>query len=264
MNSNENNNEEMIYNENTVDAENTAAADNSAQDSALPLSKQEIKRKERAVKKANRNGANEPFNLKKEIFEWVYTLGVALLVVAVVKGFIFDVVKVDGSSMCPTLYDRDKLIVTKLGYKPEQGDIVILDSTYKAREEYKDEYEQVKGSKMNLADEISFRLSLPKRLEKKYYVKRIIALPGQTVDIKNGSVYVDGEKLDEEYTQGITKPLDTKMPVTVEDGCVFVMGDNREHSTDSRASSLGQVPFKAILGKSQLRILPIASFGITE
>lgn len=227
-------------------------------------SKKELKRKERAIKNANKDSENEPINWKKEIFEWFYTIAIALLVVFVIKGFIFDIVKVDGSSMYPTLHDNDRLIVTKLGYKPKQGDIIILDSTYQKREDYKDEYEQAKGSELSFIDNISFNLDLPKRLKPVYYVKRIIALPGQTVDIKNGKVLVDGAELDEPYYDGTTRPLDTEMPVTVDENCVFVMGDNRDHSTDSRASSLGQVPYKAILGKSQIRLFPFSSMGLTK
>lgn len=233
-------------------------------DYLTPPSKKELKRKERAIKNANKYGENEPFNWKKEIFEWVYTIAIALLIVFIIKGFIFDIVKVDGSSMYPTLHDNDRLIVTKLGYKPKQGDIIILDSTYQKREDYKDEYKQAKGGELSLSDNISFNLDLPKRLKPIYYVKRIIALPGQTVDIKNGKVFVDGVELDEPYYDGTTRPLDTEMPVTVDEDCVFVMGDNRDHSTDSRASSLGQVPYKAILGKSQIRVFPFSSMGLTK
>ncbi len=252
---------EIIETEEAVDE---ATITESGAEAIENLSKEEIKRKERAVRKAQKDNENEPFNLKKEIFEWVYTIAIALAIVFVIKGFIFDVVKVDGNSMYPTLHHKDHLIVTKLGYKPQQGDIIILDSTYKKRTEYKEEYAQAKGGNLSLIDEISFKLDLPKRLEPKYFVKRIIALPGQTVDIKGGLVYVDGKQLDEPYYDGTTTTLDTDMPVTIDEGYVFVMGDNRNHSTDSRAASLGQVPFDAILGKSQIRIFPFTSMGITE
>ena len=107
---------------------------------------------------------------------------------------------------------------------------------------------------------------MPANLKKKYYVKRIIALPGQTVDLVNGKVYVDGEELDEPYYSGITQSIDAAVeyPVTVEDDMVFVMGDNRPHSKDSRSSELGQVPFEAVLGKSQVRIWPLNALGLTR
>lgn len=258
------NNEENI-NTSAEITENTAEVI-SDEEAAPVLSKEDEKRKQRAVKKAIKESDKdaEPFNLKKEIWEWTYTIVIALAVAFLLKTFVFDIVKVDGNSMFPTLHDKDRLVVTKLGYTPKQGDIIILDSTYKKREEYKDEYEQAKGKKLSLTDKISFKTSLPKRLRPVYYVKRVIALPGQTVDIKNGNVYVDGQVLEESYAEGTTKLIDTSMPITVDDDCVFVMGDNREHSTDSRAQTLGQVPYDAVLGKSQFRLFPFSDIGPTK
>ncbi len=207
------------------------------------------------------------FNLLKEIWEWVYTLAIAIVIALLIKGFIFDIVKVDGSSMFPTLVNNDRLIVTKLGYKPEQGDIIILDSQYKNREEYYDTLAESKDKdELSFIDKLIAKSSMPSNLDKKYYVKRIIGMPGQTVDIVDGKVYVDGKMLDEPYYDGTTSSIDptVEYPVTVEEDHVFVMGDNRNHSTDSRASSLGQVPFDAILGKSQIRIWPLSEIGLTK
>ncbi len=208
----------------------------------------------------------EVFNLKREVFEWIYTIVVALVIAFLIKGFLFDVVKVDGNSMFPTLYNNDRIIITKLGYKPEQKDIVILDSNYKKRELYYDALED-SGKEFNAVTKfIDYQFNLPENLKKKYYVKRIIALPGQTVDIIDGKVYVDGEKLNEEYYQGETPITDISVeyPVTIDEDHVFVMGDNRPHSSDSRVSSLGQVPFDAILGKAQIRIWPLNTIGLTK
>ncbi|MCC8159972.1 MAG: signal peptidase I [Oscillospiraceae bacterium] len=207
------------------------------------------------------------FNLAKEIWEWVYTLAIAIVIALLIKGFIFDIVRVDGSSMFPTLVDNDRLIVTKLGYTPEQGDIIILDSEYKNREEYYDELAAEKGKdELSAIDKLFAQSSMPSDLQKKYYVKRIIAMPGQTVDLVDGKVYVDGELLDEPYYDGTTYSIDTTVeyPITVDEDCVFVMGDNRAHSKDSRSSELGQVPFEAILGKSQIRIWPLTDIGVTR
>ena len=207
------------------------------------------------------------FNLLKEIWEWVYTLAIAIVIALLIKGFIFDIVKVDGSSMFPTLVNNDRLIVTKLGYKPEQGDIIILDSQYKNREEYYDTLAESKDKdELSFIDKLIAKKDMPSNLDRKYYVKRIIGMPGQTVDIVDGKVYVDGKMLDEPYYDGTTSSIDptVEYPVTVEEDHVFVMGDNRNHSTDSRASSLGQVPFDAILGKSQIRIWPLNEIGFTK
>ena len=169
--------------------------------------------------------------------------------------------------MFPTLENNDRLIVTKLGYEPKQGDIIILDSSYKNREEYYDKLAQYKNKeKLSAMDKFLNLKDLPKNLKKRYYVKRVIALPGQTVDLKDGKVYVDGELLDEPYYSGITQSIDATVeyPVTVEDDMVFVMGDNRPHSKDSRSSELGQVPYEAVLGKAQLRIWPLNDIGLTR
>ncbi len=207
----------------------------------------------------------DAFSLKKEVFEWIYTIVIALLIAFFIKGFIFDIVKVDGDSMYSTLINNDRLIITKLGYQPEQQDIIILDSSYKNREEY---YEMLSlsGKEYNWLQKTVNYFSLPDNLKRRYYVKRIIALPGQTVNIVDGKVFVDGEVLEEEYYDGITTITDRSVeyPITVEEDHVFVMGDNRPHSKDSRSSDLGQVPFDAILGKAQIRILPITSFGFVE
>lgn len=202
-----------------------------------------------------------------EIWEWVYTIVIAVAIAVVIKGFLFDIVKVDGKSMFPTLEHNDRLIITKLGYEPDNGDIVILDSAYKNRTEYYDDMAQEKGKEhLNIFEKFVNYFSLPSNLKHRYYVKRVIATPGQTLDIKNGKVYVDGEELDEEYYDGETIAYDSSVeyPVTVEDGFVFVMGDNRNHSKDSRDSSLGQVPFEAVIGKSQLRVFPFTTIGLTE
>lgn len=200
--------------------------------------------------------SKESFNLKKEVLEWIYTIVTALIVVIVIKGFIFDIVTVDGSSMEQTLSDKDMLIVTKLAYKPEQFDVIILDSRYADREEYYASLDKDYNAAEKFFD---YYFNLPENLKKRYYVKRIIALPGQTVDIKDGKVLVDGEVLDEPYYDGTTPIIDptVKYPLTVDENCVFVMGDNRHHSTDSRASSLGQVPYDAIFGKAQIRFWPL-------
>lgn len=207
-------------------------------------------------------------NWKKEIFEWVYTIAIALVIAFLIKAFLFDVVKVDGSSMYPTLVDNDRLIVTKLGYEPEVGDIVILDSRYKAREEYFAQEAAAEGKEeySSLTKFFKTTFSVPEEYERKYYVKRVIALPGQTVSLEDNKLHVDGVEVEEEYYDGETVSIDPSVeyPITVEEGMVFVLGDNRMHSKDSRSSELGQVPFEAILGKSQLRIYPFSSIGLTR
>ncbi len=206
-------------------------------------------------------------SIGREIFEWAYSIVIAIIIAFLIKGFLFDIVRVDGPSMAPTLTHNDRLIITKLAYDPEAGDIVILDSNYTDREEYFDAVAKSKGKdNLNFFEKFIEGFNLPDSLNKIYYVKRIIATEGQTVDLIDGAVYVDGKKLDEPYYTGETYPTDsaTIYPYTVSEGCVFVMGDNRGNSLDSRASRLGEVDEDAILGKSQIRIWPLNSLGLTK
>lgn len=216
---------------------------------------------------SNEKSSSKSKSMLREIWEWVYTIVIAIVIAMLIKGFVFDIVRVDGSSMFPTLKNNDRLIVTKLGYEPEQGDIIILDSTYKNREEYFDTLAAQEGKdELSSMSKFIKSFSLPDDLKKKYYVKRVIALPGQTVDLHDGKVYVDGQQLEESYYNGTTSSIDPTVhfPITVEDDMVFVMGDNRPRSKDSRSSELGQVPYEAILGKSQIRIWPLNTIGITR
>lgn len=226
---------------------------------------EELKSKEE--NSATEKEADKKKSIGREIFEWVYSIAIAVVIAFVIKGVFFDIVKVDGLSMYPTLNDGDRLIVTKLGYEPEQGDIIILDSTYHNREEYYEGVAAQKGKdELSFMDKFILNFSLPENLQKVYYVKRVIATEGQTVDLRDGKVYVDGELLDEPYYSGETYSIDSSVeyPVVVEDDCVFVMGDNRGHSLDSRSSSLGQVKKEAVLGKSQIRIFPFNTIGKTK
>ena len=206
------------------------------------------------------------FNLWHEIGEWFLTIFIALAIAISIKCFLFDIVRVDGPSMYPTLVNNDRLLVTKLNYTPKRGDIIILDSTYKSRAEYYSEYEASTGKKINAFSKIFLYLRLDQSLKQKFYVKRIIGMPGDTIDLQNGKVILNGEVLDEPYYDGITGITDfaTEYPFKVSDDCVFVMGDNRPNSRDSRSTALGEVPIKAICGKSQVRLWPLNSISVTK
>ena len=165
-------------------------------------------------------------------YELVQTLMCAVLVLVLLFTFVVRVVQVDGESMRETLQDQDLLLVLDnwLCGDFQPGDIVIL-------------------------QEEDFNGGVP-------IVKRVIATEGQTVDIDftNGTVYVDGMELEEPY---IREPTWTdegaEFPLTVPEGCVFVMGDNRNDSDDSRNPSLGPVDTRSVLG----RVLVLAVPGIT-
>lgn len=175
----------------------------------------------------------KPFNWKKEAFDWVASIAIALIIALLIRRFIFTLVKVDGPSMNPTLTHGDTLFTTRLMYTPKVGDIII------------------------------FR---PPASPDTPYVKRVIALEGQTVSLDplTGKVTVDGEVYDEPYTAEPIAPSrigDMTYPYTVPENCVFVLGDNRNNSHDSRDSDVGAVPVKNIIGKAQFRLLPLNAFG---
>ena len=167
---------------------------------------------------------------KRELLEWIESLGVAVIVVLLLTNFVFRFVVVDGASMEPTLHHKNQLFVYRLGYEPDNGDIIVFK---------------------------------PRGEEKKFYIKRVIATEGQTVDIKGGDVYVDGVKLEEEYISArIASEYPGQYPKTVPEDCVFVLGDNRNASRDSRDEiGVGMVEEKSIVGKALFRIMPLSQFG---
>ena len=168
----------------------------------------------------------------KSMYEWIQCLLVALATCVVIFLFFIRVIDVKGTSMVPTLQNADKMIVSGLFYKPHAGDIVVFK---------KDEYNPNKA-----------------------LVKRIIATEGQSIniDFENGIVYIDGEPVEEDYIADLTRTkLDFIGPQTVPEGCVFVMGDNRNMSTDSRKKEIGMVDSRLILGKVYMVIFPVTSFG---
>lgn len=178
-----------------------------------------------------------------EIYDWGESICVSLAVVMFLFSFCFKTVEVWGPSMENTLHGRDiygavggagdKLLISNLFYSPDQGDIVVIHS----------------------------------EAEDESIIKRVIATEGQKVDIdfSTGDVKVDGKVLDEPYIKNeTTNAGDVSFPVTVPEGCVFVLGDNREVSLDSRYSEIGMIDNDDILGRVMIRIYPLNKFGTVE
>ena len=171
----------------------------------------------------------------RDLYEWVQALVCSVLAVVVLFTFVIRLIGVDGHSMVPTLQDGDRLLVlnSMLYDDYRYGDIVVL-----RKESF-------------LAEPV---------------VKRVIATEGQTVDIdfSSGSVFVDGELLDEDYINDLTFDDEgMAFPLTVPEGSIFVMGDNRNHSNDSRDPRLGTVDARYVIGKAVLLAFPGAD-EVTE
>ena len=169
----------------------------------------------------------------ESMFDWITSVVIAVIFLCVVFTFIVRPVRVDGDSMLPTLQDGNWLIVSAFDTNPKQGEIVIVTQPN----------ETAKGGPV---------------------VKRVIAVGGQEVDIDfdEGIVYVDGEALDEPYILEKThRSFDVKFPLTVPEGYLFVMGDNRNDSLDSRSTKIGLIDERYVLGSCLFRVYP---FGEIE
>ena len=165
---------------------------------------------------------------KMGLYDWTQCLVIALIVSILLFVFVARIVSVEGTSMVPTFLHTDKVLISNLFYTPQAGDVIVLQT---------DGYG-------------------PEPL-----IKRVIATEGQTVDIDftQGVVYVDGMPLTEPYTAAPTyEPIDFTGPVVVPDGCIFVMGDNRNGSTDSRDDRIGMVDTRCVLGKVLFMLQPAA------
>ena len=170
-----------------------------------------------------------------DLFYWAEALVFALTFLVLLSVFFVRFSGVDGSSMLPTLVDRDQVLVQIVGYnEPQRGDIVVVYSPH---------------------------------FENEPLVKRVIAKGGDVVDIDpaTGMVSVNGEELIEPYiNEAIQNIGTTTYPYEVPEGHVFVMGDNRNHSTDSRVVEVGALPYENIIGKVFFRIFPFTRLGTLQ
>lgn len=170
--------------------------------------------------------------IKNEAIEWCKVLSVSILI-GIVVSLSFKLMVVEGQSMYPTLKNEDYLIVNKLAYGfddiPNRGDIIAFESKFKSNKTDK---------KMKL-------------------VKRIIALPGEHIVIKNNKVYINDKILDESYLDEVN--TEGNIDFVVPNNEVFIMGDNRQNSFDSRFEEFGTVSIDDIIGKVKTRVYPLDS-----
>lgn len=172
----------------------------------------------------------------KNLFDWAEELVFAVVIIALVFTFVCRIITVDGTSMQPNYNHGDRVLVTGTAFGIEQGDVVVV---------------------TNVLEEP--------------IIKRVIATEGQTVDIdrETKTVYVDGEAVDE-TAFGLSNHITDlpyasfevlEFPQTVPEGCVFVLGDNRQNSKDSRFAEVGMVDCRNILGKVVFDLFPLTKFG---
>lgn len=172
----------------------------------------------------------------KEILSTSIYLVVVLLLTYLIITYVGQRTRVNGSSMEPMLTNGDNLIVDKISYRfndPQRYDIIVFPFRYE---------------------------------EKTFYIKRIIGLPGETVQIDDeGNIFIDGEQLDESYGKEVMLEAGrASEPITLQDDEYFVLGDNRNDSSDSRMESVGNIKRDDIIGRAWVRIYPFDSIGVLK
>lgn len=204
----------------------------------------------------------------KEIFEWVYCFIIAVILALLVKYYVGTPTIVKQTSMFPTFNPNDRLILNRL-YRtckkvPERGDIITFEAP---------SVNYTNGEDADLNNPIAIYNEEERGIISKFfynvvevgkvsYIKRVIALPGEHVQIKDGKVYINGEELEEKYlAEDVITEADGGqfVDLIVPEGTVFAMGDNRSHSADSRR--FGCIPYEEIEGKVVFRFWPLKVFG---
>lgn len=173
--------------------------------------------------------------MKDEIIEWIKTIILSLVIALIITTFVKPTI-VKNYSMSPTLQENDFLIINRFLYKrsePKRGDIVVFQSNLKT-DDGKD----------------------------KLLIKRVIAVPGDEIIIKDGEVFINGTLLKEDYIPGVY--TEGNINTVVPENKIFVMGDNRDNSLDSRDDILGLVDFDVVMGKAFIRLFPFNKIGLLE
>ncbi|WP_058301478.1 signal peptidase I [Gorillibacterium timonense] len=174
------------------------------------------------------------------VSSWLWSLGIAFVLSLLISTFIIQPTKVLGQSMEPTLRDHSRILIAKwghsLGETPKYGDIVIIDSRI----------DRKRGLHDDLLEYPLFQWMSGASGRDIFWVKRVVGKAGDVLEIRNNQVYRNGEPLDEPYLKEKMTTSGIQI-ITVPDGCIYVMGDNRNHSKDSRF--LGAVPIGHVIGK---------------
>lgn len=189
----------------------------------------------------------------KEILSWLGIIIFAMLISALINSQLCAMATVKEVSMQNTLFENDKLVISRISYRhsiPKTGDIIVF---YRKRE--------IGNFVHEFFYSLNQILSGSKKVNKTKdrLVKRVIGTPGDVVDIRDGTVYLNGEPLDEPYAKGITEEGSLNLPVKVGKHQLFVMGDNREHSFDSR--DFGLIDISHVEGKVVFRLYPLNKIG---
>ena len=199
-------------------------------------------------------------SLIKVLVEWSITIIVSVVISLFIISNIVSLTLIKEQSMEPTFKENDRIIIYKLGYlieEPERGDIVILNKVNNEKGLIINIINEAK----DIIDNVKYRFTGV--IEKNNLVKRVIGVRGDTINIQNGYIYINGQLQEEQYTNGSTFSRSSlSYPVEVPEGKVFVLGDNRENSLDSR--DLGFIDVLQIKGKAIFRILPTSRFGSVE
>ncbi|MCD8106259.1 MAG: signal peptidase I [Lachnospiraceae bacterium] len=179
-----------------------------------------------------KKGEKKKKSIIREALGWIFYVALICCVVYLVVNYVGERTEARGESMYPALNDGDQLIVDMVSYRftdPKRFDVIVFPFQYQ---------------------------------EDTYYIKRIIGLPGETVKIEDGVIYINGEELEESYGyEEIRNPGLASSEITLGEQEYFVLGDNRNDSTDSREPSVGNISRDEIIGRALLRIWPLSSFG---
>ena len=206
----------------------------------------------------------------KNILEWIYCIVIAVVIAILIKYFIGTPTIVKQTSMWPTLEQNDRLILNRLprtfGKMPERGDIITFEApsnndTGLLATDIENPVAKYDNEPTTWWGKFIYDVL---EIGKESYIKRVIALPGEHVEIKEGKVYINGEELDEPYLKDdvITEPTGVLNDFIVPENTVFAMGDNREGSKDCRA--FGCIPLERIESKVVIRFWPLNKFGKVE